>query len=207
MADLFYLEDSRSNTGSRAMFWKLGGGYTSHLGEAELFTRERAVKQYECRDTDLPWPQPYINARAEIGVDSQYLNQAEAAAMLSTDGRIYVAYARAWDGNDLVWESLAGKPTSNLREAIRPTADSAEYYQGRGFEIWKDDYIDAKSRQVVRHNLLDHKKALREVGLKLPKIKRQRIRRYTVKCDGCGRFLNELQRYHSCPNCGAGNAP
>ena len=35
MTDLFYLQDSRSNVGSRAMFWRAGGGYTTNLDEAE----------------------------------------------------------------------------------------------------------------------------------------------------------------------------
>lgn len=57
---------------------------------------------------------------------------------------------------------------------------------------------------------MDHKKALREVSLKLPKVKHPRIRRYTVNCGGCGgcgRFLSERQVYGDCPNCGEGNAP
>ncbi|WP_282338586.1 hypothetical protein [Pseudomonas sp. PS02288] len=33
MSDLFFLQDSRSKVGSRAMFWRAGGGYTSNLDE------------------------------------------------------------------------------------------------------------------------------------------------------------------------------
>ncbi|EPH9814818.1 hypothetical protein ACS37B_004153, partial [Pseudomonas aeruginosa] len=69
MSDLFYLQDSRSNVGSRATFWRAGGGYTTNLDDAETFARERAVKQYENRDSDLPWPVDYVRARAEVGVD------------------------------------------------------------------------------------------------------------------------------------------
>ncbi|HCF5858715.1 TPA: hypothetical protein NIH27_006184, partial [Pseudomonas aeruginosa] len=45
MTDLFYLQDSRSNVGSRAMFWRAGGGYTTNLDEAETFTSAHAVRQ------------------------------------------------------------------------------------------------------------------------------------------------------------------
>ena len=81
MSDLFFVQDSRSNVGSRAMFWRKGGGYTSNLDEAEQFKRESAVKQYECRETDLPWPVDYVRARAEVGVDCQYLTRSEAEAI------------------------------------------------------------------------------------------------------------------------------
>jgi hypothetical protein len=208
MTDFFYLQDSRSNIGSRAMFWRYGGGYTSNLNEAEQFKRESAVKQYECRDTDLPWPVEYVLARAEVGVDCQYLTRSEAEAYRNEDGRVYVAYPRDWDGNDLVWRGGKG-PTSNLEEAIHPgEADAAGYLQ-HGSELWPCGYIVERARPVVRASLLDHKQALRSVGLKLPKLQRPRYRSFSnlLNCDGCGRFLSERQRFDDCPNCGARNAP
>ena len=207
-ADLFYLQDSRSNTGSRAMFWRVNGGYTSNLDEAEQFTRAAAVQQYECRETDLPWPVDYVRARAEVGVDCQYLTRSEAEAYRNEDGRVYVAYAREWDGNDLVWRG-GSRPTSNLDDAIHPQAEDATGYLAQGFELWPCGYIAERSRPVVRAFLLDHKKALRAVGLKLPKIQRPRYRSYSNlnNCGGCGRFLSERQRFQDCPNCGARNAP
>ncbi len=206
MSDLFYLQDSRSNTGSRAMFWKLGGGYTSNLDQAEQFTIERAVKQFESRETDLPWPVAYIRGRAETGVDCQYLTRSEAEAYRDDDRRVYVSYARDWDGNDLVWIGGTG-PTSNLEDAIHPPASAATDYKRQGFELWPCGYIVERSRPVVRASQLDHRQALRAAGLKLPKVIRPRIRRYVMNCAGCGRFLSERQRFQDCPNCGESNAP
>jgi hypothetical protein len=208
MSDVCYLQDSRSNVGSRAMFWKDGGGYTSNLDEAEQFTRAAAVKQYECRETDLPWPVDYVRALAEVGVDCQYLTRPEAEAYRNDDARVYVAYAREWDGNDLIWRGRT-RPTSNLNDAINPQAADAAGYLGQGFELWPCGYIAERSRPVVRAFLLDHKKALRAVGLKLPKLKRPRYRSYSNlnNCAGCGRFLSERQRFEDCPNCGERNAP
>lgn len=208
MTDLFYIQDSRSGVGSRAMFWRAGGGYTSNLDEAEQFTRDRAVGQYESRETDLPWPVEYVRARAEIGVDSQYLSLSEAEAYLNEDGRVYVAYARDWDGNDLIW--IGGKgPTANLEDAIHPGASDAASYSSRDFELWPCGYIIDRSRPVARTSLLDHKQALRAVVLKLPPVKRQRTRSYCslINCGGCGRFLSDQQRFDDCPNCREGNAP
>lgn len=206
MSDHFYLQDSRSNVGSRAMFWRDGGGYTSNLDEAEQFTREQAVRQYECRETDLPWPVDYVRELAEVGADCQYLTRSEAEAFRNDDGRVYVSYSREWDGNDLVWRSEQG-PTANLKEAIQPYAANAAGYQAQGFDLWPCGYIDERARTVVRYALLNQKQALRSVGLTLPKIKRQKYRRYVHRCSGCGRFLREIDAYTSCPNCDVSNAP
>ncbi|WP_313056168.1 hypothetical protein [Stutzerimonas nitrititolerans] len=208
MDDQFFLQDSRSNVGSRSMFWRLGGGYTSNLDEAEQFTRAAAVKQYECRETDLPWPVVYVRALAEVGVDHQdlKLTPEQALASASADDRLYYAYKQTWDGNCLVWNAVGVGPTSNL-------ADASTWSQDRASAIdeacvpWPKAYIDQHSRPVVRTIVLDHRKALREAGLKLPKIKRQRFRRYVANCHGCGRFLSERQVYGACPHCDASNAP
>ena len=208
MSDLFYLQDSRTNVGSRAMFWRNGGGYTSNLDEAEQFTQERALKLYASRQTDLPVPVTYTRALSETGVDCQYLSRSEADAYRNTDGRFYVAYARDWDGNDLVWLGGSG-PTADLEHAIHPGGQDALSYQSLGFELWPCGYIAVRARPVVRASLLDHKKAHRAIGLRLPRIKVERLRTYSnlTNCQGCGRFLSERQRFDDCPNCGARNAP
>lgn len=213
MSDLFYLQNSRSNTGSRAMFWRDGGGYTSNLDEAEQFTRAAAVKQYECRETDLPWPVDYVRALAEVGVDHQYLELRPEQALTAApaDDRIYVAFKQEWDGNCLIWRAIGVGPTSNLADASTWSLAHAPGLTARGYVPWPKSYIDQHSRPVVRAILLDHNKALRAVGLKLPKIQRQKARRETRRCGsgygGCGRFLRVEDYYSSCPHCDAGNAP
>lgn len=205
MSDLFYMQDSRSNVGSRAMFWRDGGGYTSNLDEAEQFTREHAVRQYECRETDLPWPVGYVRALAQVGVDHQYLERVKPPY----SEPFYVSMPREWDGNDLYWKRplATGGLTSNLLDAGIWESEGAELLAYQGYQVWPKAYIDGKSRRVVPAALLHHKQALRSVGLKLPKVKRQRIRCDTVNCHGCGRFLTEAQRYGYCPNCDVSNAP
>lgn len=209
MTDLFYLQDSRGNVGSRAMFWCLGGGYTSNLDEAEQFTREYVVKQYECRETDLPWPVDYVRARAQVGVDHQDLDLSseQALAAAPPGDRIYVARTQEWDGNCLVWKSFKVGRTSNLADASNWSLEHAAGFAARGYVPWPKGYIDRCSRPVAVAELLNHRQALRSVGLRLPKIVRPRIRRYTVNCAGCGRFLGEHQVYGDCPNCGENNAP
>lgn len=75
----FYLQDSRTYTGNDLMFWKQGGkGYTSDLRLAQVYSRGSAQRQHDIRQTDIPWPVEYIQARARPVVDHQDLNIAEA---------------------------------------------------------------------------------------------------------------------------------
>ncbi|HBO0033336.1 hypothetical protein KGZ12_20780 [Pseudomonas aeruginosa] len=213
MTDLFYLQDSRSNVGSRAMFWRAGGGYTTNLDEAETFTSAHAVRQYKCRETDLPWPVDYVRARVEYGVDHQdlELSRTQALATAPADDRIYVAYDRDWDGNCLVWVPEAAGRTSNLAAARTWPLDHAGILTARGRAPWPKSYIDQHARPVAVAASLNHKQALRLFGLKLPKPEHQGQRRLSystrLNCSGCGRFITEHQRFDDCPNCGARNAP
>ena len=153
------------------MFWRAGGGYTTNLDEAETFTRARAVRQYKCRETDLPWPVDYVRLRAELGVDFQDLDlsRAQALATAPADDRIYVAYDRDWDGNCLVWVPEAAGRTSNLAAARTWPLDHAGILTARGLAPWPKSYIDQHARPIAVADSLNHKQALRLCGLKLPK--------------------------------------
>lgn len=207
MTDLFYLQDSRSNVGTGAMWWQEGGGYGTNLDRAEAFTRDRAVRQYESRETDLPWPKSYIEERHHVGVDSQYVKPDDAAQACPGEASFYAAYHREWDGNDLIWLGRFGGPTSNLAEARKFIAADTPGLSAKGFQVFPAAYIDGKARRLISVKRMDHKHALRGAGLKLKKIKPQKIRRYRYRCEPCGRFLSEYQNYNHCPNCGAENRP
>jgi len=68
---IFYLQDSRSYTGNCMTWWKVGGGYTSDLSQAEQWTQEAAQMQHNHRETDIPWPKDYIDGLARPTVDHQ----------------------------------------------------------------------------------------------------------------------------------------
>ena len=79
MNELFYLQDSRSYVGNDILWWAKGGkGYTTDLSKAEIYTREQALTQHECRETDRPWPKTYIDQRTRPAVDMQYCKIQEA---------------------------------------------------------------------------------------------------------------------------------
>lgn len=79
--DEFYVQDSRSIVGNDLMWWGIEGiGYTSDVSKARVFTMAQAVAQHQTRDTDIPWPKAYIDARTRPVVDHQYINRDEALA-------------------------------------------------------------------------------------------------------------------------------
>lgn len=207
MTDQFYLQDSRTNVGTGAMWWQAGGGYGTSIDRAEVFTREKAVQQYESRETDLPWPKTYIDERHHIGVDCQLVTPDDAVQAGAGESSFYAAFHREWDGNDLIWLSTAGGRTSDLAQAQKFSAAEPPALSANGFQVFPAAYIDGKARRVISVTRMDHKQALRGAGLKLKKIKPQKVRRNTYRCGPCGRILSELQNYSECPNCGAENRP
>ncbi len=76
---LFYLQDSRSYVGNDVLWWaKDGKGYTTDLSKAHIYTQADAVAQHNCRETDIPWPKDYIDAKTRPAVDVQYIKRTEA---------------------------------------------------------------------------------------------------------------------------------
>jgi hypothetical protein len=76
---MFYLQDSRSYVGNDMLFWGIDGrGYTTDLRHAAQFTLEDAARQNRSRETDIPWPVAYIDARQKPVVDMQTCKRSEA---------------------------------------------------------------------------------------------------------------------------------
>jgi DNA-directed RNA polymerase subunit RPC12/RpoP len=78
VSDLFYLQDSRSYVGNDVLWWAKGDGYTTDLSKARLFTKEDAQRHHNARETDIPWPKYYIDAKTRPAVDMQYIRRDEA---------------------------------------------------------------------------------------------------------------------------------
>ena len=78
---MFYLQDSRSYVGNDMQFWCVEGrGYTTDLRLAAQFTQADVVKRHQSRETDIPWPVAYIDARVRPVVDIQTCKRSEALA-------------------------------------------------------------------------------------------------------------------------------
>lgn len=210
MSDQFYLQDSRPHAyvGDGLSFWGFGGsGYVTDLDKAQLFTKECACDH---RDTDIPWPKAYIDARTRIGVDCQYVTLSEAFDQYPDSTDFYIQKPQCWNGNNLIWLCEDGTTSSNLSKAARvPRAETVSWI-GRlgssGALVWPCAYIDRHSRRLVERDDVSIKEALRGTGIKLPK--ELKPREMMFNCHGCGRFISDRQRFqHDCLNCGADNRP
>ncbi|MFJ7797192.1 hypothetical protein [Pseudomonas sp. NPDC096950] len=115
--------------------WALGGGYTTNLDRAEVRTQASAVGQHKSRETDVPWPKSYIDARAHTGVDCQYVMPDDAAAATEGETRFYAAYHREWNDNDLVFMSREGGKTSNLLLAKTFSAGHVVGLAARSYQL------------------------------------------------------------------------
>ena len=72
---MYYLQDARwsAMVGNCPSFWRLGGGYTTNLDEAERFAFKDAMRQHNCRETDLPWLCSELDKLRRPTVDCQYM--------------------------------------------------------------------------------------------------------------------------------------
>lgn len=79
MSKLFYIQDTRSWLGNSPVWWgHNGSGYTSKLLDAGVYTEEQAVRQHKARNSDVPWPKDYVDARQHVTVDIQRMSLEEA---------------------------------------------------------------------------------------------------------------------------------
>lgn len=120
----------------------------------------------------------------------------------------YLQDSRSYVGNDVMWWALDGNGyTTDLRNAQTYTREQAQaMHAARESDIpWPKDYIDGKTRPAVDFQYLS-RVAVLAAGIELAKPKKQRPD--TPNCVGCGRFLNDVERYsRDCAHCGADNRP
>lgn len=75
--EMYYMQDSRMFLGNTVVWWA-ESGYTANVQQAKLFTKEEADKQHTTRETDIPWPKAYIDAKTCPTVDMQHIERREA---------------------------------------------------------------------------------------------------------------------------------
>lgn len=83
MQEKYYIQDSRGYTGNDVQWWGPGrAGYTCKIEKAGVYTKEEAFAQFERRETDIPWPKPYIDGIAELVVDTQRMKREQCGEEL-----------------------------------------------------------------------------------------------------------------------------
>ena len=68
---LYYMQDTRQFVGNCMLFWAKGGGYTTKLSKAELFTQDEAIEIQQNRGSDKMRDMDAINYISEPMVDMQ----------------------------------------------------------------------------------------------------------------------------------------
>lgn len=205
MSDEFYLRDSRSNTGSNLMFWAVGGGYTSDLSRAEVFTKSAAESQHNCRNSDVPMRKDLIDTCAREVVDMQLLRKD--VEMPEIGDSFYVQVTGMYDGNDVFWVSRNGGASTRLSEAVIYDGQLLLESMIRNGSLrgWPTDFIESKARKSVSIEDIDISRILRAGGIKINKPKP--VPKYVTRCGHCGIFLSERQQYEDCQKCGGDNRP
>lgn len=206
----FYLQDSRSHVGDGLTFHgKNHHGYYTDLDKCELYTLEQATGY---RDTDIPWPKDYIEARAHYGVDHQVMNEQASDAMLVPGCRVYLQAPGAWNGNDVYWIGWKqGQVTADNGLACNLNLEQARIefavdLSTGARKLWSADYINTIRRRLVWRQDVNLKEALRGTGIKLAKPVKSRSGSSLQNCSGCGRFVSSPS-YDDCRNCSADNRP
>lgn len=209
MAGEYVLQDSRSNTGDRLMFHAIDGkGYTSNLDAAERFTMSGAVTHNVYRESDKPWPLAYLMERHELAVDCQYVKPEEVEAALAIEEQAYLCVSRRWNGNDLIWLAGDGEHTADLNHAkVFPIDVAVSVSSGHegGLQAIPKAFADRLARKVVPSPRVNITKALKGTGITLAKPPKAKHR--PDRCDHCGCFISEAQRFGDCPKCEGSNAP
>lgn len=209
MTDEYVLQDSRGNTGDRLMFHALGGaGYTTNLDAAHRFTQREAVNHNSFRETDKPWPLAYLVERHELAVDCQYVKPDDAKAALAIEDKAYLYVSGLWNGNDLIWLAGHGRHTADLSQAkVFPidVATTMAAENGGTLKAIPKDFADRLARKVIPSGRVSITKALKGTGITLAKPPKSR--HVPSRCDHCGAFISEAQRFGDCPKCKGSNAP
>jgi len=78
----YYVQDSRSYTGNCMMWWRQGGGYTSDINKAQVWTYQDAMTQAMTRSSDKPWPCDFIKQRTQTTVDMQYVSRKDLQSFI-----------------------------------------------------------------------------------------------------------------------------
>lgn len=74
----YYIQDARGYVGNDMLWWREGGGYTTSIIDAEVFSQEKAFQLNKGRCSDVPWPKDYIDCHTRMVVDVQIVDIIEA---------------------------------------------------------------------------------------------------------------------------------
>lgn len=81
---MFFMQDARQYVGNCVLWWRKGGGYTTEIADAELFTAARCKGM---RDTDVPWDRKLVESAVCAHVRIEHLQDAKRGIAPCEHGR------------------------------------------------------------------------------------------------------------------------
>lgn len=196
--ELFYLRDTRSNVGSSALFWDLGGGYTSSLARAQKFTREQAVGHHNARETDVPLRCDLVDPLSYLAVDMQHLRHA----LKPTGGLVYMVTNCEYDGNNVLFLAEAGMTHDVSAAALVEWQKALKIQRSSNVkvEIYAESDIRAVARPVVHADDVPTGKFLRKAKIKMNRLarpKRPTTGKHRGNCPVCGKITWDYNPYEN----------
>ncbi|WP_445772879.1 hypothetical protein [Shewanella sp.] len=191
MSQLFYLRDTRSNVGDSCMFWAQdGAGYTSDLNKAHVYTKEKAQRYFDSRDTDIPYSKDQVDQLATVRVDHQYLPDVAE----SSDDLCVIHIVGDYNGNDIYWLTDAYHSVEYVDALVLPYADALKKTEHLSkynvkADIYPKSAIDNIARLTFQVSNVNKRKMVTGAGIK-NNHPRNRNRATTGRTRG------------NCPDCG-----
>lgn len=190
MKNRFYLRSPHGNTGSNMVFHAIdGGGYTSNLDLAHVYTLEEAQAKYNhARDGEHPVSADHVDALSVEKVDHQYLPNASVFEDWCSS---YVAYEKGiYDGNDVFWLSQNNRST-NLSTSDIIFEDEGRQMDQSKYVVLPYELAVEKARRTFDASLFNPRKMITSAGLRMPEHLKSHKRR----------VQNPMARFN-CPECG-----
>lgn len=75
---MYYLQDSRFFLGNTVVWWAQDGGFTVDVSKAKVFTEDEAHAWHRVRESDIPWPQDYIDQHTKPTIDMLDIERRDA---------------------------------------------------------------------------------------------------------------------------------
>lgn len=197
---MFYLRDSRGNTGSNVMFWRLNGaGYCTNIDDAEKYSLEEAQRQHNSRNSDVPLLASEVESRSIFAVDCQNL---KSDLSFSEDDECVVQLKGRWNGNDIYF--MGGfSITCNYQSAdiLSYREAFALYGDSESHEIRLKKSMDSVARRTFQSGNIDLKIMAKKAGIKIVKPKRKRATTGKTRgnCPTCGKITWDFNPYENAP--------
>ena len=199
----FYLQDSRSLTGTNVMFHRKNWcGYGTNLDELEVYTRNEAQADHDFRETDIPLLKSLVDELSILAVDHQVLPESDT---IDPGDKYIIQLKGYWNGNDILF--VGDGHTYNYRKAHVFSKNEADKYSSNSkyLTVFSKKSIDDIARRTFQAGNIDRRKMIFKPGIKLTKPKRKRPTTGKTRgnCPSCGQITWDYNPYEAayCAKC------